>query len=136
MKKHPPWHPTYTLTPASALMQIESARTVVEHTQLPPAVQQELRRCACIRSTHYSTWIEGNRLTLEEAGEVIEGTRTSFHGRERDVGEVQNYWNVLLQVEEWIAKEKPLTKTWSNACMPLWNTVHGPVPVRIGTGRM
>lgn len=112
MKKHPLWHPTYTLTPtvASALMQIESARTAVEHTSLPPAVQEELRRRARIRSTHYSTRIEGNRLTLEEAGQVIEGTRTSFHGRERDVGEVQNYWNALLRVEEWAAKEKPLTE--------------------------
>jgi Fic family protein len=112
MKKHPLWHPTYTLTPttASALMQIESARTAVEHTSLPPAVQEELRRRARIRSTHYSTHIEGNRLTLEEAGQVIEGTRTTFHGRERDVGEVQNYWNALLRVEEWAAKKKPLTE--------------------------
>lgn len=112
MKKHPPWRPTYTLTPAtaSALMQIESARTAIEHTPLPPAVQEELRRRARIRSTHYSTRIEGNRLTLEEAGQVINGTRTSFHGRERDVGEVQNYWNALLRVEEWAAKNKPLTE--------------------------
>jgi len=112
MKKHPPWHPTYTLTPAtaSALMQIESARTAIEHTPLPPAVQEELRHCARVRSTHYSTRIEGNRLTLEEAMQVIEGTRTSFHGRERDVGEVQNYWNALLRVEEWAAKNKPLTE--------------------------
>ena len=112
MKKHPLWHPTYTLTPttASALMQIESARTAVEHTPLPPAVQEELRHRARIRSTHYSTRIEGNRLTLEEAGQVIDGTRTSFHGRERDVGEVQNYWNALLRVEEWVAKNKPLTE--------------------------
>jgi len=110
MKKHPPWHPTYTLTHASALMQIESARTVVEHTQLPSAVQQELRRRARIRSTHYSTRIEGNRLTLDEAEQVIEGKHISFHGRERDVGEVQNYWNALLRVEEWAAKKKPLTE--------------------------
>ena len=111
-KNHPPWHPTYTLTPAtaSALMQIESARTAIEHTPLPPAVQEELRHRARVRSTHYSTRIEGNRLTLEEAGQVIDGTRTSFHGRERDVGEVQNYWNALLRVEEWTAKEKPLTE--------------------------
>ena len=107
-----PWHPTYTLTPAtaSALMQIESARTAVEHTPLPPAIQEELRHRARIRSTHYSTRIEGNRLTLEEAEQVIEGTHTSFHGRERDVGEVQNYWNALLRIEEWAAKEKPLTE--------------------------
>ncbi len=102
----------YTLTPAtaSALMEIESARTAVEQTPLPLTVQEELRRRARIRSTHYSTRIEGNRLTLDEAEQVIDGRHVSFHGRERDVGEVQNYWNALLRVEEWAAKKKPLTE--------------------------
>jgi hypothetical protein len=39
----------------------------LEHTPLPPAAQEELRRKARLRSTHYSTRIEGNRLTLAEA---------------------------------------------------------------------
>jgi hypothetical protein len=40
------WHPTYTITPATAavLMQIEANRTVVEQTPLSLAVQEELRR--------------------------------------------------------------------------------------------
>ena len=55
-KPHIPWHPRYTLTPAiaRALMDIEAARTVVEHTPLPPATEAELRRRARIRSTHYN----------------------------------------------------------------------------------
>ncbi|MCD4842314.1 MAG: hypothetical protein K8R08_09990 [Methanosarcinales archaeon] len=42
------WHPTYTITPATAaaLMQIEADRTVVEQTPLPLAVREELRRLA------------------------------------------------------------------------------------------
>ena len=42
------WHPTYTITPATAaaLMQIEADRTVVEQTPLPLAVREELRRRA------------------------------------------------------------------------------------------
>lgn len=105
------WHPRYTLTPAIArwLMNIEAARAVVEHTPLPPAVEAELRRRARVRSTHYSTRIEGNRLTLAEAEQVVEGKRVAFHGRERDVGEVRNYWNALLRVEEWAQKRMPLT---------------------------
>jgi len=45
-KTNPPWHPTYTITPATAaaLMQIEADRTVVEQTPLPLAVREELRR--------------------------------------------------------------------------------------------
>lgn len=64
-----PWHPTYTLTPttASALMEIESARTALEHTPLPLAIQEELRHRARIRSTHYSTRIEGNRQVRDTA---------------------------------------------------------------------
>ncbi len=108
----PPWHPRYTLTPAiaRALMDIEAARAVVGHTPLSPAAEAELRRRARIRSTHYSTRIEGNRLTLAEAEQVIEGKQADFHGRERDVGEVKNYWNALLRVEEWAAKKMPLTE--------------------------
>ncbi len=107
-----PWTPTYTITPAIArgLMTIEAAKAVVSEVPIPPAVEAELRRRARIRSTHYSTRIEGNRLTLAEAERVIEGRQTEFHGRERDVGEVQNYWNALLRVEAWAAKKLTLTE--------------------------
>jgi len=111
-KPHPLWLPRYTLTPAivRALMEIEAARAVVEQTPLPPAAEAELRHRARIRSTHYSTRIEGNRLTLAEAEQVVEGKKAQFHGRERDVGEVKNYWNALLRVEEWAAKKIPFTE--------------------------
>ena len=101
------WHPRYTITPAIArgLMEIEAARAVVENTPLPPAVEAELRHRARVRSTHYSTRIEGNRLTLAQAAEVVAGRKTTFHGRERDVSEVRNYWNALLRMEEWAAKK-------------------------------
>lgn len=90
-------------------MQIEAARALVEHTPLPPAVEAELRQQARVRSTHYSTQIEGNRLTLEEAQQVILKKHT-FSGRERDVKEVRNYWNALLQVEEWAARKAALSE--------------------------
>ena len=108
----PAWQPRYTLTPviARSLMEIEAARAVVEHTPLPPAVEAELRHRARVRSTHYSTRIEGNRLTLVEAEQVIEGKAAEIRGRERDVAEVRNYWNALLRVEEWAAKKAPLTE--------------------------
>jgi Fic family protein len=108
----PAWQPRYTLTPviARSLMEIEAARAVVEQTPLPPAVEAELRHRARVRSTHYSTRIEGNRLTLVEAEQVIEGKATELRGRERDVAEVRNYWNALLRVEEWAAKKAPLTE--------------------------
>lgn len=111
-KKHNIWKPVYKINTsiARALMEIEAAKAVVENTPLSPAVEAELRHKARVRSTHYSTRIEGNRLTLKEAEEVIEQKKTHFHGRERDVKEVKNYWDALLKVEEWAAKRTELTE--------------------------
>ncbi len=108
------WTPNYTITPTMArqLMEIEAARVIIERTQLPPQVQAELRRQARLAATHYSTYIEGNRLTLLETQEAIESEIRSarFKGRERDVREVQNYWNALLQVEAWASDGAPITE--------------------------
>jgi Fic family protein len=107
-----PWQPRYALTPAMArrLMEIEAARAVVEQVPLPPAIQSEMRNRARLRATHYSTRIEGNRLTLAEAEQVLAGRKVSLHGRERDAGEVRSYWKALLRVEEWAARGAELTE--------------------------
>lgn len=108
----PTGQPCYTITPAIArgLMAVEAARAVVERTPLPPTAEAELRRRARVRSTHYSTRIEGNHLTLDEAERVIAEAGATIQGRERDVREVRNYWNALLRVEEWAAHDQPLTE--------------------------
>src|SRR3954467_1449093 len=95
---------------ARRLMEIEAARAVVEQVSLPPAIQSEMRNRARLRATHYSTRIEGNRLTLAEAEQVLAGRRVPLHGRERDVGEVRSYWKALLRVEEWAARGTELTE--------------------------
>ena len=106
------WAPRYVLTPAIArgLMQIEAARALVDHTPLPPAAEAELRAHARVRAVHYSTYIEGNRLTMSQAKAAIADANLQIAGRERDVSEVRNYWNALLRVEEWAEKKKPLTE--------------------------
>jgi Fic family protein len=101
----------FTFTPAIVrnLMAIEAARQAVQLTVLPPQVAERLRNEARVRSTHYSTRIEGNRLTLAEARQaVLDGQR--FAGRERDVREVQNYYRALQQVEEWAEQQAPITE--------------------------
>ena len=110
--KAPSWSPRFTLTPAIArgLMQIEAARALVEHTPLPPAAEAELRAHARVRAVHYSTFIEGNRLTMSQAKAAISDANLQIAGRERDVSEVRNYWNALLRVEDWAQKKKPLTE--------------------------
>jgi len=79
-------------------MQIEAARALVDHMPLSPTAEAELRARALVRAAHFSTFIEGNRLTLEEAKAVIADERANVSGRERDVSEVRNYWSALLRV--------------------------------------
>jgi Fic family protein len=106
------WTPPYTLTPTivRGLMLIEAARALVDHTPLPPSAEAELRSRARVRAAHFSTFIEGNRLTLDEAHRVVADEQAEITGRERDVSEVRCYWNALLRVEEWARKNKPLTE--------------------------
>lgn len=63
------WQPQYVINSniARSLMEIEAARVAVEYTPLTPAVENVIRNRVCIRSSHYSTIIEGNRLTIQEA---------------------------------------------------------------------
>lgn len=106
------WRPKFRIEPKTAqgLMAIEAARVAVAHTPLSPAVEMELRKQARIRSSHFSTRIEGNRLSLSEAEQVIEGKKTRFAGRERDVREVKYYWDALIKVEQWAEAKRPLSE--------------------------
>lgn len=47
-----------------------------------------------MRSTHFSTRIEGNRLTLAEA-EAVLSLKKNLPGREHDVLEIQRYYEAL-----------------------------------------
>jgi Fic family protein len=90
-------------------MEIEAEKVLIDQAHFSPAIEAELRRQARIRSSHFSTRIEGNKLTLDEAVEVIEH-RTSIKGKERDVNEVRNYWDAIVKVEEWAAARRELTE--------------------------
>jgi Fic family protein len=101
----------YSFTPEIVrhLQTIERARAEVTLTILPPAIAEDLRLRARVRSTHFSTRIEGNRLTLVEAEQaVLDGK--NFPGRERDTLEVLHYFKALAQVEAWVEEGKPITE--------------------------
>jgi Fic family protein len=93
----------YSFTPeiVRSLQVIERARAEVTLIVLPPALVERLRFQARVRSIHYSTRIEGNRLTLAEAERVILDGKT-YVGRERDTLEVKHYFQALEQIEQWI----------------------------------
>ncbi|MCI0391373.1 MAG: Fic family protein [Acidobacteria bacterium] len=95
-----PFYPKFTITPgiAIALMRIEAAKQAIQDLPITPFVLATLRETARLFSTHYSTAIEGNRLTQEQVARVIEH-RGHFPGRERDEKEVLGYYAALEKVE-------------------------------------
>lgn len=102
----------FTFTPAIVryLQSIERVRQIVRLTVLPPVVAERLRFQAHIRSTHYSTHIEGNQLTLKETEQVVQQGR-QFPGFERDVRKVERYYQTLQQVEKWVEDNHKITET-------------------------
>ena len=91
----------FTAEIVKLLQAIERARTEVNLTVLPHAIADNLRLRARVRSTHYSTRIEGNRLTLAEAEQALLAGK-AFRGRERDTLEVQRYFQALDMIEQWV----------------------------------
>jgi Fic family protein len=99
-KKRTSFAPTFTITPAMAksLMRIEAVKQAILTLPITPRVLAHLRETARLFSTHYSTMIEGNRLTQEQVAQVIEGAQ-HFPGRERDENEVKGYYAAFDEVE-------------------------------------
>lgn len=94
------FNPKFTITPAvaNALMRIEAVRQNIASLPITPRVLARLRETARLFSTHYSTMIEGNRLTQEQVSKVIENDQ-HFPGRERDQAEVKRYYAALDEAE-------------------------------------
>src|SRR5580700_9397555 len=104
------FQPIYSLTAkvAKALMAIEADRQVVALLPLTAPMLDSLRRTARLLSTHFSTQIEGNRLTQAQVQAVVAG-EGNFPGRERDEAEVRNYFTALEHVEHLGRKAGGLT---------------------------
>lgn len=103
--------PNFTITSkvARALMRIEAAKQAIGHLPITPSVLATLRETARLFSTHYSTMIEGNRLTQAQVSKVIE-KQEHFPGRERDEKEVLGYYAALNKAEQLAAARGPLTE--------------------------
>jgi len=105
------FEPLYTITPAVAkyLMRIEAAKEKVGMLPINPGVLASLRETAKLYTTHYSTMIEGNKLSSSEVKEVIT-KKGHFPGRQRDEGEVKGYYAALMQVEQYAAQNHKITE--------------------------
>src|SRR6516165_8879832 len=109
--KRASFNPIFSITPAvaSALMRIEAVKQTVQTLPVTPSVLANLRETARLFSTHYSTMIEGNRLTQEQVSRVIE-KKQHFPGRERDEKEVLGYYAALVKLEQLAASHGPVSE--------------------------
>ena len=106
------FQPKFAITPgiAAALMRIEAVRQVIVTLPITPRVLAHLRETARLFSTHYSTQIEGNRLTQDQVAQVIEANQ-HFPGRERDQAEVRGYYAALDEVERLVKRGEKINES-------------------------
>ncbi len=105
------YQPKYSITNkiTKALMQIEAVKENIKGLPITPEVLKSLRHTAHLQSTHFSTMIEGNRLTQKEVQEVIEENQR-IPERERDEKEVLGYFTALDEIEKIALKKSIITE--------------------------
>lgn len=106
------FHPNYQITKSilEKLYQIDPIKEQVKGMPLTPRVLAGLKETSRIVTTHYSTVIEGNRLTEREVREVLKGQ--AIQGRERDKKEVKGYFRALDEVALLANKHTVTEKTF------------------------
>lgn len=104
--------PHYVITPAivSDLMKIEALKVEIGVLPMTPTVLMGLRETARLQSTHYSTQIEGNRLTQQQVKEVVV-QQEKFPGKERDEREVLGYFAALSWLEKQARDKVTITES-------------------------
>lgn len=104
-----PFAPVYLLTPVIVgdLLRIEAARKGMETVVASAAVLAGLRKTARLLSSHYSTQIEGNRLTLAQAEQVV----TTQRAKTRDEKEVLGYFAALDCVAALVEAGSPVRQS-------------------------
>jgi Fic family protein len=88
----------YTDRIVNNLTQIAVARELILNSPFVPKWEVVLRREAIIRSAHSSTAIEGNRLSLEQVGDLAFGREVM--ATRKDKQEVLNYLSVLENIDK------------------------------------
>ena len=89
-------------------MSVEADRQAIIELPIDVEMLSSLRETARLAATHYSTQIEGNRLTQTQVQETLAGAR--FPGRERDATEVRNYYQAIEEAELLAKRSGPIAE--------------------------
>ncbi len=103
--------PNFTLTSSITdnLSRIDGVRLRLSELELSVKEWRLLRETTRLNTTHYSTMIEGNRLTPEQVEQVLQQDH-EIGGRERDVKEVRGYYAASRKIETWAADQEPVSE--------------------------
>lgn len=95
------FNPNYKITQSilNHLAKIESIKESFKNSNISPIFMASLKSSAKIASIHYSTKIEGNRLTQKEVEEAI-FKRKIIKNRQRDSSEVNAYYKAMNYIEK------------------------------------
>jgi Fic family protein len=93
----------------AGLMKIEAVKGRFELLPVTPRLLAALRHSARLRSTHYSTMIEGNRLSEAEVAQVVAGGG-AVKGNQRDEAEVLGYYVALDELERMAERTSALSE--------------------------
>ena len=103
--------PIFTITNriTAGLTRIERARGFLEAATLSEAWVREMGRRALILEAHHTTHIEGTRLTLDQAEQLLEGKPVPEADPD-DVRELLNYMKAFEFVSEYLEDGGPITE--------------------------
>ncbi len=100
-----------TNTIANNLLEIERVKEGIKSLPINPKLLNSLRETAKLSTIHYSTQIEGNRLTKEEVKDLIGSKKVvSNAGRVRDEREIKGYYVALDYIEKLAKTKSPITE--------------------------
>ncbi len=89
---------TYTNKIVNYIAKIASAKEIIANAKIIPLYDTKLKQDALIKSSHYSTSIEGNPLNLDEVKTLINNNQEPSTKAEQ---EVLNYFNVLNHLDDY-----------------------------------
>ena len=92
---------TYTNNIVNYIAKIASAKEIIHNAKIVPLYDTKLKQDALIKSSHYSTSIEGNPLNLDEVKTLINSNQQPTTKAEQ---EVLNYFNVLNHLDKYCDK--------------------------------
>ena len=103
--------PVFSITSqiTNLLIRIELIKKEIQNLPITPTVLTSLRESTRLQTIHYSTFIEGNRLTLDQVEDLIK-IGSTFPGRKRDEEEILGYYAALETIKSFSSVHKELSE--------------------------